>query len=210
MAMRNTTTRDESDSPSIAATSHRAYLLGEQHSVSGIQELRGMLHSEAPNVRRLAASAFEKLADLNFDKQPVVRDLVDVGCTDAHPQARQYALKALKRYVAFLEQYEARIAAVAQDHNQKDYVQKAAKTLCDLIMDLRSNALLASSRRDANSSDLRRQCKTLVCSDDADAISAFANEKGITRLVHFTTTYNLISIIKLGEIMSRSALEMYK
>ena len=69
---------DDTAPTSVAATSHRAYLLGEQHSVSGIQELRVMLHSVIPNVRRLAASAFDKLADLDFDKQPVVKDLVDI------------------------------------------------------------------------------------------------------------------------------------
>lgn len=131
---------------SIAAKAHRAYLLGEQHSVTGIQELRGMLHSEAPSVRKMAASALDKLADLDFDKQPVVKALVDIGCSDAYPQVRQYALKALKRYVPFLAQYGGRILKVAQDKEQKEYVRQAAQNLFDMFRVPRSNAVLSSSR----------------------------------------------------------------
>ena len=146
MDISDATAPNEPSPTSVATTSHRVYLLGEQHSVSRIQELREMLHSVAPNVRRLAASAFYKLADLDFDKQPVVKDLVVIGCSDTHPQVRQYALKALKRYVAFMAQYEGCIAKVAQDQEQKDYVRQAAQNLCDLISTSRSNVVAPSSR----------------------------------------------------------------
>ncbi len=56
----------------------------------------------------------------------------------------------------------------------------------------------------------RINLERLDVSDDADAISAFATERGITRLVHFTTKFNLIGILKLGKIMPRSMLERYK
>ena len=153
MDISDATAPNEPSPTSITTTSHRAYLLGEQHSVSGIQELREMLHSVAPNVRRLAASAFYKLADLDFDKQPVVKDLVVIGCSDAHPQVRQYALKALKRYVSFLAQYEGRIVKVAQDQEQKGYVRQAAQNLCDLISTSRSDVVVPSSRCNITSSE---------------------------------------------------------
>lgn len=153
MAIRYATANKEAGSASAEEASHRAYLLGEQHSVSGVPELREMLRSGTPNVRRLAASAFEKLADLNFDKPPVAMDLVNIACSDSHPQVRQYALKALKRYVVFLVPYKVHIAEVANDQNQKDYVRKAAQDLSDMISrGSMPNAVSPSSRCNANSS----------------------------------------------------------
>ena len=40
MDISDATAHNKSSPTSVVATSHRAYLLGEQHSVSGIQELR--------------------------------------------------------------------------------------------------------------------------------------------------------------------------
>lgn len=44
--------------------------------------------------------------------------------------------------------------------------------------------------------------------DDADRIRKFANERGITRVVHFTSFKNLVGIFKSGKLLSRLKLAM--
>ena len=119
---------------SVAA--HRAYLIGVQRDVEGVTELLADLKSTAPNVRRLAASAFEKIADLSFNKELVAKGLADVACQDRHPQVRQYALKAMKNYVPFLKERREEILRVARDESQKDYVRKAAREVYEKIGDV--------------------------------------------------------------------------
>ena len=142
---------------------HRAYVLGQRHSADGVGELLGYLKSPSPNVRRLASSAFEKIADLSFDKRLVAKELVGIAYGDSHSQVRQYALKALKGYVEFLWDYRNTILSVSRDSAQKDYVRNAAKNVFDRIM--AANASRDVAERPpvpsvaANAQQVLRQCE---------------------------------------------------
>ena len=104
----------------------RALEIGNTLAAGATDELLGLLKCRFPEVRRLAASAFGKLAHCQLDEMPVTESLVRIAETDDHPQVRQYALKALSKYpnasVALLD----RLRDIARDPNLRDYVRTAA------------------------------------------------------------------------------------
>lgn len=115
-----------------------------------VAQVRAMLQSTDQNVRYLATFLFDQSVDFGVDTLSVVRDFVEVGCSDMDSRMRQRALIGLKRHVSSLTDYEARIAKVAQDQNQKEYVRKAAQDLIGLIRASRPNAVLPVSQQNTN------------------------------------------------------------
>lgn len=89
-------------------------------------ELRGFLDSPFADVRRLAASALGKMAPERPDARAFVRRLGEMALSDAHPQVRQYAAKAIARYpregIFVIDQ----LKDAARDETAPAYVRTAA------------------------------------------------------------------------------------
>ena len=81
----------------------RAIALGRSCDPTALPELTRLLKMPSAEVRRLAASAIGKLSGFGTDPKAAVAALAPVAMQDPHPQARQYALKALKAYGATAE-----------------------------------------------------------------------------------------------------------
>ena len=128
---------------------HRAYLLGEANSVEVVPELFSLLQSQHSVVRKMAASAFGKIAGLEFDKPKVIELLVSIATTDDYPQTRQYALKALVGYVQHIlhDDYWSAIERLAVDQSVKPYVNNAAR----LVLAKRGKVSMSGQNQGAKS-----------------------------------------------------------
>ena len=104
----------------------RALEIGNTLASGATEELLGLLKSRFPEVRRLAASAFGKLAPCNLNGRLVAEALARVAESDDHPQVRQYAIKALMKFPDAAVPLLDRLRDVARDPNLKDYVRTAA------------------------------------------------------------------------------------
>jgi len=104
----------------------RAVELGNAGSAAGVFELFELLKSESAEVRRLAASALGKLADVMPDGGLVAAHLSIAAERDSHPQVRQYALKALAKHAKAAVPYLDDMRDIARDPTQKEYVREAA------------------------------------------------------------------------------------
>jgi hypothetical protein len=82
-------------------------------------------------VRRLAASAIGKLADFDADRKAAVEALAPIALSDPHPQARQYALKALKCYGTAGREHLHDLDDLAANQRAKDYVRRAAQSAAE-------------------------------------------------------------------------------
>jgi hypothetical protein len=78
----------------------RALALGRAGDSSALPELIHLLGQPSAEIRRLPAWAIGKLAGCGANPEAAVEALAPVAFDDPHPQARQYALKALKTYGA--------------------------------------------------------------------------------------------------------------
>lgn len=104
----------------------RALELGRTSDPTVLPELAALLALPSPEIRRLAASAIGKLAGFGADAAAAVSALAPVALRDAHPQARQYALKALKNYGAAAAPHLHDLDDLAVDPQARDYVCVAA------------------------------------------------------------------------------------
>jgi len=84
-------------------------------------------------IRRLAASAIGKLAGFGADAETAVRALAPVALRDPHPQAQQYALKAIKSYGVAARDYLHDLDDLTLDGCAKDYVRRAAHSAAESI-----------------------------------------------------------------------------
>jgi len=107
--------------------------LGRSGDPSNLPELISLLQTPSAEVRRLAASAIGKLADYEADSQSAVEALAPVALRDPHPQARQYALKALKAYGSFAKSYICDLDDLSSNERVKDYVRRAAHSASESI-----------------------------------------------------------------------------
>ena len=110
------------------ALTQRALELGRSNDPASVPELITMLRIPSPEVRRLAASALAKLADFGADPVSAVAALAPVALKDPHPQAQQYALKALKSYGAASSSHLHDLDDLAANERMKDYVRRAANS----------------------------------------------------------------------------------
>ncbi|MCF7849901.1 MAG: HEAT repeat domain-containing protein, partial [Kiritimatiellales bacterium] len=113
----------------------RAKELGESADVSVFGELAELTRSASPLVRRLAASAFGKLAGIVDSAASV--DLLRPLLADAHPQVRQYAAKALGAFGVASERVVSDLRDLYQNPEEKDYVKRsvvaAGKTIREAV-----------------------------------------------------------------------------
>jgi hypothetical protein len=111
----------------------RALALGRGSDPAALTELTRLVAMPSPEIRRLAASAIGKLASFGADAMLAVQALAPVALRDAHSQAQQYALKALKAYGAAAEGCLLDLDDLALNARAKDYVRLAAQSAADAI-----------------------------------------------------------------------------
>jgi hypothetical protein len=121
------------DQRSHHAAVQRAIALGRDTDPVVVPELIGLLSLPSAEVRRLAASALGKLAGFGADASTAVPALAPVALRDPHPQARQYALKALKCYGAAAAPHLHDLDDLAANEHAKDYVRRAAHSAAEAI-----------------------------------------------------------------------------
>ncbi len=81
----------------------------------------------------MAASAIGKLAGFGADPRAAVEALAPIALRDPHPQARQYALKALKCYGSAGREHVHDLDDLAANQPAKDYVRRAAHSAAAAI-----------------------------------------------------------------------------
>lgn len=111
--------------------SARAVVLGRTGDPAGLPELIGLLGKPSGQVRRLAASAIGKLAGL-ADARDAVPALLG-RLTDAHPQVRQYAIKALSAYGTHASVALGDLEDMARNPIEKDYNRRDATNAMAII-----------------------------------------------------------------------------
>lgn len=111
----------------------RAIILGRGTDPAAVPELISLLSLPFAEVRRLAASALGKLAGFGADAATAVPALAPVALRDLHPQAQQYALKALKCYGAAARAHIHDLDDLAANEHAKDYVRRAAHSAAEAI-----------------------------------------------------------------------------
>lgn len=111
----------------------RALTLGRSSDPSALPELANLAAMPSAEVRRLAASAIGKLAPFGANPATALQALAPVALRDAHPQARQYALKAIKAYGAAAKDHLRDLDDLAQNERVKDYVRQAAHSAATAI-----------------------------------------------------------------------------
>jgi len=109
----------------------RAVELGRSAEPACLPELTGLLDTPSAEIRRLAVSAIGKLAGL-VDAAAVVPVLI-ARLADAHPQVRQYAIKALRAYGTASETALADLRDVAANTNEKEYNRRDAEAAISTI-----------------------------------------------------------------------------
>ena len=111
----------------------RAVELGRATDPAAVPELADLLRMPSAEIRRLAASALGKLAAFGADPAAAVSALAAVALRDPHPQARQYALKALKAYGGAAEGLLHDLDDLAANPDVLDYVRLAAASAARTI-----------------------------------------------------------------------------
>lgn len=111
----------------------RALELGRGANPAALPELARLLKFPSPEVRRLAASAIGKLSTFGADPKAAVVALAPVALRETHPQAQQYALKALKSYGAAVREHLHDLDDLAANQRVKDYVRRAAHSAAEAI-----------------------------------------------------------------------------
>ncbi len=113
----------------------RAKELGERADAAVLNELADLTRSESPLVRRLAASALGKLAGI-VDAPPAVQALHPL-LSDAHPQVRQYAAKALGAFGTEAKETLPDLRDLCKSPVEKEYVKRsvlaAGKTIREAL-----------------------------------------------------------------------------
>lgn len=111
--------------------SARAVELGKAGDGAALPELVELLGSDSVQVRRLAASAIGKLAGFANAESAVAA--VRAHLDDAHPQVRQYAVKALKAYGADASDTLSDLRDMAANESEKEYNRRDAQAAIDVI-----------------------------------------------------------------------------
>jgi len=111
----------------------RTLELGRAGDPAALPELTRLVTMPSAEIRRLAASAIGKLAGFGADPDSAVRALVPVALRDPHPQAQQYALKALKAYGAAAKSHLHDLDDLTTNERVKDYVRRAAHSAAEAI-----------------------------------------------------------------------------
>lgn len=111
----------------------RALDLGRGADPAALTELTQLLTMSSAEIRRLAASAIGKLAAFGAEPRAAVQALAPVALRDPHPQAQQYALKALKAYGSAARDHLHDLDDLAVNERVKDYIRRAAHSAAESI-----------------------------------------------------------------------------
>lgn len=111
----------------------RALFLGRGTDPTALPELTRLLRMPSAEIRRLAASAVGKLAAFGANGKEAVSALAPVALRDPHPQAQQYALKAMKAYGGNARCYLHDLDDLAANQHLKDYVRRAAGSAAEAV-----------------------------------------------------------------------------
>ncbi len=109
----------------------RATELGNSADAQALFELDALTRSESPLVRRLAASALGKLAEI-IPAAPAVVALQPL-LQDDHPQVRQYAAKALGCFGAAAKEALSDLRDLFKSPVEKEYVKRSVLAAGKLI-----------------------------------------------------------------------------
>jgi hypothetical protein len=127
--------------------SDRAVAIGREGNVAAFGELLELLQSSSANARRLAASALGKLAWMGVDQAAAVAALAPVARQDPHPQARQYAIKALKAYGAAAKECLPDLRDLAANPAERDYLRRDADAAIGFVEEALRVAAAAAVHR---------------------------------------------------------------
>lgn len=105
--------------------------LGESADAKSFKELADFANSESPLVRRLAASAVGKLANIVDSRASV--DLLRPMLSDNHPQVRQYSAKALGAFGVHAASILEDLRDMYRNPEEKDYVKRSVVTSGKII-----------------------------------------------------------------------------
>lgn len=143
----------------------RAHALGEAGNPEAVPELLRLQCVSSAQVRRLAVSALGKLAGLADAKQVVPALLARLR--DAHPQVRQYAIKAVSTYGCQAESVLPDLQDIADNSSEKPYNQRDAAKAIETIREACRIALEEAEPR-------CQKCSRIVDADEyARAMKAF-------------------------------------
>jgi hypothetical protein len=129
------------------AAVRRVLALGRSGDPAGLPELTAMLRMPSNEVQRLAASAIGKLAEFGADAEAAVAALAPLALKARHPQTRQYAIRALKKFGAAAAGCLQDLRDVARNPAERDYVRAAAATTADAIEQAASDAAAGVKHR---------------------------------------------------------------
>ena len=107
------------------------FLLGKSADAGAFGELAELVRSESPLVRRLAASALGKLAEI-VPATPAALTLHPL-LQDKHPQVRQYSAKALGAFGAAAKDALPDLRDLYKSPVEKDYVKRSVLASGKLI-----------------------------------------------------------------------------
>jgi len=101
----------------------RATELGKSARVDAFDELVELVHSASPLVRRLAASALGKLAEIVSAESAV--QVLHPLLMDSHPQVRQYSAKALGAFGSAAKETLPDLRDLYKNPIEKEYVKRS-------------------------------------------------------------------------------------
>ena len=119
------------DRARIVQLRDRAVALGRSADGAALPELAELLSAPAAEVRRVAASAMGKLAGVADGATAV--SVLHPALRDAHPQVRQYAVKALKAYGAAAQSALHDLRDIAANPAEKPYNRRDAKLAVEVV-----------------------------------------------------------------------------
>ncbi len=132
---------------------------GLGHRTAAAREFEKFLDSEFAEVRRLSASALGKMAPERPASCSFLPALARVARDDAHPQVRQYAAKAIKRYAADAFLQLDILKDVARDETAPQYVRTAA---ADAVAEIQTE----HRRKHARSHHWCTRCRKVISQEE--------------------------------------------
>jgi hypothetical protein len=143
----------------------KAVALGESGRAETVEELLKLVKHPSAQVRRVVVSALGKLA-MVADTGTVLPVLME-RLRDAHPQVRQYAIKAISGYGARAESALADLKDITERTSEKEYNQRDAAKAMAVIQEAKRIALEESKPK-------CQKCQKLITADEyARAMKAF-------------------------------------
>lgn len=131
----------------------RAKALGEGADAAAFADLAAFCASPSPLVRRIAASALGKLAGV-VDAAASVEALLPL-LGDAHPQARQYAAKALGAYGLSAEKALPALRDMLRNPAELGHVKRSVTAAAPASSSSCVGGGIASSTRSSAASSIR-------------------------------------------------------